>query len=119
MPTIILFALIVVLFTVLQFIINVWRDQPSEYLLVANTIIFIVAIVGLLLFGFKSPGLDLSAYSIGHIYAYIAVIAGTAVLSPARPALKGKEKYYYPLSLVGLAAVFTVVLFVVSPQFLS
>ena len=119
MPTIILFALIVVLFTVIQFIINVWRDRPSEYLLVANTIIFIVAIVGLLLFGFKSPGLDLSAYSIGHIYAYIAVIAGTAVLYLLARHLKGKEKYYYPLSLVGLAVVFAGVLFVVSPQFFS
>ena len=91
MPTMILFALIVVLFTVLQFIINVWRDRPSEYLLVANTIIFAVAIVGLLLFGFKSPGLDLSTYSLGHIYAYIAVIAGTVVLYLLARYLRGKK----------------------------
>ena len=119
MPTMILFALIVVLFTVLQFIINAWRDQPSEYLLVANTIIFTVAIIGLLLFGFKSPGLDLSTYSLGHIYAYIAVIAGTVVLYLLARYLRGKEKYYYPLSLVGIAAVFAGVLFVVNPQFFN
>jgi dolichyl-diphosphooligosaccharide--protein glycosyltransferase len=119
MPTMIVFALIVVLFTVVQFVISVYRDASGEYLLVANTIIFAIAIIGLLLFGFNSTGLDLANYSIGHVYAYIAVIAGTAVLYLLARYLKGKEKYYYPLSLVGLAAIFAGVVFVVSPQFFN
>ncbi|MDD1702468.1 MAG: oligosaccharyl transferase, archaeosortase A system-associated [Methanoregula sp.] len=119
MPTMILFALIVVLFTVIQFVINAWRDQKSECLLVANTIIFAVAIIGLLLFGFKSQSIDLSTYSVGHIYAYLAVIAGTTVLYLISRYLKGKEKYYYPLSLVGLAVVAAGLLFVISPQFFN
>ncbi len=119
MPTIIVFALIVVIFTVIQFIINVYRNASGEYLLVANTIIFAIAIIGLLIFGFKSPTIDLSTYSIGHVYAYIALIAGTAVLYLLARYLKGKEKYYYPLSLVGLAVIFAGVLFVVSPQFFN
>ena len=57
MPTMIVFALIVVLFTVIQFIIGVYRDKPGEYLLVANTIIFAIAIIGLFLFGFKTRAL--------------------------------------------------------------
>jgi dolichyl-phosphooligosaccharide-protein glycotransferase len=119
MPTMIVFALIVVIFTVIQFVISVYRDTSAEYLLVANTIIFAIAIIGLLLYGFKSTGIGLSTYSIGHVYAYIAVIAGTAVLYILARYLKGKEKYYYPLSLIGLAAIFTGVLFVVSPQFFN
>ncbi|WP_292424367.1 oligosaccharyl transferase, archaeosortase A system-associated [Methanoregula sp.] len=119
MPTIIVFALIVVIFTVIQFIISVYRNASGEYLLVANTIIFAIAIIGLLIFGFKSPTIDLSTYSIGHVYAYIALIAGTAVLYLLARYLKGKEKYYYPLSLVGLAVIFAGVLFVVSPQFFN
>ena len=47
------------------------------------------------------------------------MIAGTAVLYLLARYLKGKEKYYYTLSLVGLAAIFAGVLFVVSPQFFN
>jgi len=119
MPTMIVFALIVVIFTVIQFIITVYRNASGEYLLVANTIIFAIAIIGLLIFGFKNPGINLSTYSIGHVYAYLSVIAGTAVLYLLARYLKGKEKYYYPLSLFGLAAIFAGVLFVVSPQFFN
>ncbi|MGB8220409.1 MAG: oligosaccharyl transferase, archaeosortase A system-associated [Methanoregula sp.] len=119
MPTMIVFALIVVLFTVIQFVIIVYRDRSGEYLLVANTIVFAIAIIGLLLFGFKSPGIDLSTYSIGHIYAYIAVIAGTAVLYLLARYLKEKAHYYYPISLLCLAVIGSAILAVVSPQFFN
>ncbi len=85
----------------------------------ANTIIFAIAIIGLLLFGFKSPGISLATYSIGHIYAYIAVIAGTAVLYLLARYLKGKAHYYYPLSLLCLAVIGAAILSVVSPQFFN
>jgi dolichyl-diphosphooligosaccharide--protein glycosyltransferase len=119
MPTMIVFALMVVIFTVIQFVISVYREKSEEYLLVANTIIFAVAIIGLLIFGFKSAGLDLSTYSIGHVYAYLAIIAGTAILYLLSKYLKGKAKYYYPLSLIGLAVVFAAVLFIAGPQFFN
>ncbi|MFA5330911.1 MAG: oligosaccharyl transferase, archaeosortase A system-associated [Methanoregula sp.] len=119
MPTMILFALIVVIFTVIQFIINTWRGQSSEYLLIINTVTFAVAIIGLLLFGLKNQSLDLSTYSVGHIYAYLSVIVGTGVLYLLARFLKGKEKYYFPLSLAGLAVVFAGILLVISPQFFN
>jgi len=117
MPTMIVFALIVVLFTVIQFVIGVYREKPGEYLLIANILIFTVAIIGLLLFGFKSPGLDLSNYSIGHVFAYLAIIAGTGVLYLLSRYLMGKPKYYYPVSLVGLAVIGAAVLYLIGPQF--
>ena len=119
MPTMIVFALMVVAFTVLQFVICIYRDKLNEYLLVANTIIFTVAIIGLLIFGFKSPGLDLSTYSVGHVYAYLAVIAGTAILYLVARYFKGKPKYYYPVSLIGLAIIGAVVLYIAAPQFFN
>lgn len=109
----------VVIFTVIQFIVCVYRNKPSEYLLVANTIIFAVAIIGLLLFGFKNSSLDLATYSVGHVYAYLAIIAGTAVLYSLARYLKGKPKYYYPLSLIGLALIGAAVLYVAAPQFFN
>lgn len=114
MPTMILFAMIVGIFTIIQSVIDVYRKRSSEYLLVINGIVFGVAIVGLFIFGFKSPGIDLSTYSIGHIYAYLALILGTLVLFSLAHFLKGKERYYYPLILAGCAIVFAVVLFIVN-----
>ena len=119
MPTMIVFALMVVLFTVIQFVISIYREKPMEYLLVANTIIFAVAIIGLILFGFKSAGLDLASYSVGHVYAYLAIIAGTTVLYLLARYLKGKPKYYYPLSLIGLTIIGAAVLSIAGPQFFN
>jgi dolichyl-diphosphooligosaccharide--protein glycosyltransferase len=119
MPTMIVFALIVALFTVIQFVINVWRNRFSEYLLVANTIIFAVVIVGLFLFGFKSSSLELSTYSIGHIYAYLALIAGTAILYMLARYFKGKARSFYSLSLFGLVIIGAAVLWILTPQFFN
>lgn len=116
MPTMIVFALIVVIFTAIQFIVNFWRDVPSEYLLVANTILFSVAIIGLLVFGIKASGLALASYSIGHVYCYLAVIAGTVVLYLVARYFKGKTHIYYPVALAALAGIGAAILFVVSPQ---
>jgi dolichyl-phosphooligosaccharide-protein glycotransferase len=116
MPTMILFAMIAGMFTVVQFTIDVYRGRTSEYLLLINVTIFFIAIIGLLLFGLKNPGIDLSTYSIGHVIAYIGMIIGTGVLYLLQYYLKGKEKYYYPAALVGCGLVFTVFLYFVIPQ---
>ncbi len=119
MPTMVLFAMIAGIFTVIQFTIDVYRGKSSEYLLVANTVIFAIAIVGLLLFGLKNPGLDLSNYTIGHIYAYIGMIGGTIVLYLLARHLKGKKNYYYPATIIGCAVFFAAILFIAFPQLYS
>lgn len=116
MPTMILFAMIAGIFTVIQFIIDTWRGKTSEYLLVLNGTIFLVAIIGILAFGLKNPGIDLSAYTFGHIYADLGMIGGTAFLYLIQRYLKGREKYYYPAVIVGSALLFAVFMFIVSPQ---
>jgi dolichyl-phosphooligosaccharide-protein glycotransferase len=116
MPTMILFAMIVGIFTVVQFIIDVYRKRTSEYLLLINGIIFIIAIIGLLIFGFKNPGIDLSAYTVGHIYAYLGLILGTGFLYLLQLYLKEKERYFFPAVLAGCAIVISLILYVVSPQ---
>jgi len=116
MPTMILFAMIVGIFTLIQFIIDFYRGNSSEYLLITNSVVFLTAIAGLLVFGLKSPGIDLSTYSIGHIYAYLLLIAGTAILYILARYLRGKEKFYYPGFIVGLGILSALILYVVSPQ---
>ena len=92
MPTMILFALIVAVFTVVQYVWDFSRGRSSDYLLLANVVIFSIAIAGLLLFGIKHPGLDLSRYSVGHIYAYLMIILATGGLAALARYLKGKGK---------------------------
>jgi dolichyl-diphosphooligosaccharide--protein glycosyltransferase len=116
MPTMILFAMIVGIFTVIQFIIDVLRGRTSEYLLFINTVIFSIAIIGLLIFGIQSSGINLSSYSMGHIYAYLGLIGGTAFLYGIAYYLKGKKRFYYPVILIGCGILFALILFITSPQ---
>jgi asparagine N-glycosylation enzyme membrane subunit Stt3 len=96
MPTMILFAMIAGIFTVIQFVIDVYRSRTSEYILLINGTVFIIAIIGMLAFGFRNAGMDLSGYTIGHIYAYLGMIGGTLFLYAIQVYLKGKEKILYP-----------------------
>lgn len=116
MPTMILFAMIVGIFTVIQFVIDFFRNRTSEYLLVINTVIFTIAIAGLLAFGFKGSSLNLSDYTVGHVLAYLALIGGTWALYGIAQYLKGKERYYYPAALAGLALAVSLLLFIASPK---
>jgi dolichyl-phosphooligosaccharide-protein glycotransferase len=116
MPTMILFAMIVGIFTIIQFIIDAYRNRTSEYLLLINITIFVIAIIGLLAFGLKNPGIDLSTYSIGHIIAYLGMIIGTGILYLLQHYLKNKEKYYYPAALAGFGLVFAIFLYFAIPQ---
>jgi dolichyl-phosphooligosaccharide-protein glycotransferase len=119
MPTMILFAMIVGIFTVVQCIVDAYRDRSSSYFLVINGTVFCTAIAGLLLFGLKNPGIDLSTYSVGHIYAYLLLIGGTLVLYGLGELFRGKKRWYYPLSLAGCTLITVVILFVASPQIYS
>lgn len=116
MPTMILFAMIAGIFTVIQFVIDFYRGRTSEYLLVINTVIFVLAIAGLLAFGIKNPGIDLSTYSIGHVYAYIGMIGGTWVLYGLARFLRDKEKYTYIAAIAGCGLLFALLLYIASPQ---
>lgn len=115
MPTMILFAMIVALYTLFQYILDAWRGQESTDLLVINTVLFAVATVGLLLFGIKHDGLGLSRYTLGHVAAYLTVIVGTWALHLLAQATKEKPKYFYPVVLATLGMVVAIVLKVAVP----
>lgn len=119
MPTMILFAMIVGIFTVVQFIIDSIRKRTSEYLVIINTVVFSFVIVGLLLFGLKSQGFDLSTYSRGHILAYLALIGGSVYLYALQKYLKLRPWYYYISAVVASAALVAIVLFFASTELYS
>jgi dolichyl-diphosphooligosaccharide--protein glycosyltransferase len=117
MPTMVLFAMIVAIFTLVQFIIDVYRGQNGEYLLLVNGIIFSLGILGLLLFGIKAEPfqIDLALYSFGHVYAYLGLIGGTAALYLLTRVIPPGNRHLYPLAIAGTGLLFSLVLYVVSP----
>jgi dolichyl-diphosphooligosaccharide--protein glycosyltransferase len=116
MPTMILFAMIVVFFTAIQSVIDGLRERTSEYLVVINTAVFLTAIVGAFLYGFKAPGIGLDTYTIGHVYAYLLVIGITIALYVI-PKYIGKGNYLISLAvMVGGVITFIVFLAVLVPS---
>ena len=116
MPTLILFALIVAVYTAVQCVVDSHRKRSSEYLLVINTIVFAIAITGLLVIGIQDTTLNMGTYSIGQILAYIAIIAATAFIVTLQRALKGKEWYLYPAVLAGCAVGASIVMAILFPS---
>lgn len=116
MPTMILFAMIAGIFTVIQFIVDGYKGRTSEYILLINGTVFIIAIIGLMAFGLKNVGMDLSAYTIGHIFAYVGMIAGTGLLYIIQIYLKGKNRILFPAAILGCGILFAAILYITSPQ---
>jgi oligosaccharyl transferase (archaeosortase A-associated) len=116
MPTMILFALIVAAFTLIQFILDFFQGRSSDYLVLTNVVTFGVVILGTVAFGFPHPGLDLSRYTVGHVIACIALIAGTLALYGLSVFLKERPKYYFPVALLALAALAIGVLYLALPE---
>ncbi len=116
MPTMILFALIVAAFTLVQVLLDFFQDQSSDYLVLVNVVTFGVVILGTVAFGFPHPGFDLSRYTIGHVIACAALIAATLALYGLSAFLKERSKYYFPAALAALAALTVAVLYIALPE---
>jgi dolichyl-phosphooligosaccharide-protein glycotransferase len=116
MPTIVLFALIIGIFTLFQGIADYFRGQSIAYLLVMNTSIFAVVIIGYLIFGVKKGALSLANYSMAHIYVYLFLIGTTALLYAISIAFS-KNRLLFIVFLVGAGLLAIVVSFVVLPGF--
>lgn len=116
MPTMILFALIVTVFTVIQFVWDFYRKQPGDYLLILNAIVFGMATTGFLLIGVQTEGMALNFYTIGHPLAYLMLILGTAVLWGLSRYLREKGFFVYTGTIVAIGIVAAGFLFVALPE---
>ncbi|MDD4126313.1 MAG: oligosaccharyl transferase, archaeosortase A system-associated, partial [Methanomicrobium sp.] len=119
MPTMVLFALIAAIYTGLQFIWDRLKGNSTEYLVLLNIITFAVAILGFLVIGIHHSGMSMARYSLGHVFAYSAIIVATLALYGLEKGLKEKPFSYYIGALTGLiiAGVLFMVYFV--PEFFS
>lgn len=109
MPTMILFGLIVTLFTLVAFIFHVVTRTSTDYLLVVNSITFLIVLVMLPLIGMNPASMALSQYSLGQFLCYLLLIAGTAVLWGLGRISKDSIKY-----IIGILIIITAVIVLLS-----
>ncbi|PKL58627.1 MAG: oligosaccharyl transferase, archaeosortase A system-associated, partial [Methanomicrobiales archaeon HGW-Methanomicrobiales-4] len=115
MPTMILFALLVGMFTPLWFIIQRYIGHLGASALVVNTTTFLVAIIGFFIIGVHSDG-GLNYYAIGHPIAYGLLILGTWILFGFSWLLRDRPFSHYILALIGISISGLVILALASPD---
>ncbi len=110
MPTMVFFALIIGIFTVAQGVADYMQGRSIAYLLFINTSVFTVVIIWFLLFGVKQNALSFTAYSMAHVYAYLMIIAASAVLYGLSVTFRTKKILFIASLLgTGLFAIFLLV----------
>ena len=119
MPTMILFAFIVGVFTLVQFVFDFHRgqvgqvsaDRKQHHLCNCDDWSFDLRV--------QNAGINISTYSVGHVYAYLFLIGATALLYFLARYLKNRKRYYYPITIIGCGILFVALLFVAAPQLLT
>ncbi len=115
MPTIVLFAMIIGIFTLVQFVWDFYRKRPSDYLLVTNVVTFGFVTLAFFIVGVQTPGLDLGNYTLAQPLAYLLLVLGTIFLYLVARYLKGKKSYIYPFVVIGVGIVIMGILAAVAP----
>ncbi len=105
MPTIILFAFIMALFTIIIFLIDFYHKRQGDYMVVLNTGAFIIPIIASILLGFHVPGFDIPQYSIAHPVSYLLLIAGTWIFYYLSKRLENKEFWYFFAAIAGMVVI--------------
>ena len=106
MPSMILFAFIVAVFSFFAFIYYAVTGKPADHLLLVNSIVFLIVVVAFLIFGIKSPSMALVQYSLGQFICYILVLAGTLALWILGKAFKNIRAYLLAVLALSTASFF-------------
>ncbi len=117
MPTFILFAFIIGVYTLVQYLWDFYHARTSEYLLLINTVTFSLVTVVYALFWPKN-GVQLFQYSVTLAYAFLMLVGGTIILYFLSGRLKG-SRWYFPLSIAGIAVILVVVIAIFTPSLYS
>ncbi len=100
MPTVLLFAMIVALFTLFMYTWNAFHGKRTDYLLVSNGIVSAFAIAGLAIIGIHSPLYSLATYSAAPIHAIVLLFFGTALLQFFSMVFLGKPWIFIGVTVV-------------------
>lgn len=98
-PTLILFGMIIAIYTVLQFTWNVFQGRNSDHLVIINGIVAACTITAFLVIGSHSPVYSLATYSMAPVHVFVLLFLGTVLLSVLTRLARGK-----PLLFMGMIA---------------
>lgn len=102
MPTMILFAMVVAIFTFLQYVTAPSDRKTCMALAFVNTIAFTIVLVGYSFFMIQREGFSLATYTIGHSYIYLLLVIGTLFLFLLSH-LFGTDRRKFALGIIGAA----------------
>ncbi|MDR7665063.1 oligosaccharyl transferase, archaeosortase A system-associated [Methanosarcina sp. Z-7115] len=113
-----LFELIVLAYAILQYILDNFRNESSDYLGFTGIITFLVSTILILPFVHPDMGFSLYYYSWFHVVTALGAMAGFAALSFIEREFKRKQikAYYYPLVIFGICVLGLLAAKVVSPS---
>jgi len=80
MPTVIIFGVVVALYTFFQFLIDHAANILDTSLLFTNIVVFAFILVFTAMFGLHQAGLSLQQYSMAHIFVILFIIGETLVM---------------------------------------
>ena len=106
MPTMLLFGLIVAIYTLLQFIWDTLQNKLSKSLALTNIAVFTPIILFIVIFGIKQPGFSPQQYSISQLLFILLIIGETLVLYFLSKELSGNKKLYLISIVAGGATLF-------------
>jgi dolichyl-diphosphooligosaccharide--protein glycosyltransferase len=128
MPTMILFALIVGMYTFVQMLINHFRQDDNWYLVFTNTTVFLVPMIGFFAIGWDSilmiaqrygssflGGFSLAAYTPAQPIAYLFLIVATFFFYHLVSWRVNNTNIKYIYYMIGIAIAVVVALFVFLP----
>jgi dolichyl-diphosphooligosaccharide--protein glycosyltransferase len=119
MPTIILFGLIVAIYTFIQIVLDVAKNNPVTYIVTCNIAVFSIVAILEAAFGVKTGGLALQQYSLGQILAMLFIVAETAVMYVIAKVFGNKKQNFIIAIILCIAAVVAVTHLVTGGRFFS
>ncbi|MGB9928048.1 MAG: oligosaccharyl transferase, archaeosortase A system-associated, partial [Methanosarcina sp.] len=116
-----LFLLIVLAYAVVQYVVDNFNNESSDYLGFTGIITFLVSAILILPFVHIDMGFSLYYYSWFHVVTAIGAMAGFAVLSFLEREFKTREikAYYFPLLILGIGIFGLMLAKVASPSLYS
>jgi dolichyl-diphosphooligosaccharide--protein glycosyltransferase len=115
MPTMILFGLIVAIYTFFQFIRDGLANNQDNSLLFTNLGIFSILVIFLVIFGVRKDGFTLQQYSAGHILAIMFIIGETLVMYGLLRYLN-RNKGVYLLAVIAVTSASLLAVYAISSQ---
>ena len=116
-----LFVLIILVYAVIQYILDNFHNESSDYIGFTGIITFLVSAFLILPFVHPEMGFGMYYYSWFHVVVALAAISGFAILSYMEKEFKRRQvkAYYYPLLIIGIALLGLIVIKSVSPSLFS